>query len=583
MAHERAAAERELGVHEVVVDRHVAEILPRQRDGFVLHLEVERRLRRREFGLLLLAVRFVVILLRRGLALDLVELRADFGEKIPPARDRMPGVVRRDAARLGEVALVEIRVAPEVVVLDFCRQCLRIHGVETRERLLHAILQEELIRHAHAVHRVELRLVREDGEQVLVLTEHRRVCDAALVAEHVRALVHERAVFEVLVGAALDRIDRDELRRKERAASAEEVVAVLQEFAQRGRVIVDDRVAVDHGLPHVPRLHHADQLFEKVAALPATPRDAFEVQRLDIVLRDELEHVRVRAVLRDVVPRRLVELRELRDDVELKRLRRSRAVAGDGDIHRVVRELHPGARHGGEVEVIFERLRRVRLQPQAQRIGRLAGVDRQRALRDLQEHLGLHGRAGRVRHHDVRAVNRAGEEFLRDVFFKLLVALLPVAVALPEEALRDEELTRVGLRGRGGFDLLMIHDRRAARGEEELPAVRFLRVLRCVKRQIEHGKREHHLAEIAAGLGDVRRDECALRAARDPRGVVAPECVHRHEIRVLLIDGQAVVVVLRPFLRRADLPIVGAYDCARFLCGLASDEADIHRGSAVLL
>ena len=44
LAHERVAAEGKLGVHQVVVDRHVAEILPRQRDGFVLHFEIERRL-----------------------------------------------------------------------------------------------------------------------------------------------------------------------------------------------------------------------------------------------------------------------------------------------------------------------------------------------------------------------------------------------------------------------------------------------------------------------------------------------------------------------------------------------------------
>ena len=44
LVHERVAAEGKLRVHQVVVDRHVAEILPCERDGLVLHLEVERQL-----------------------------------------------------------------------------------------------------------------------------------------------------------------------------------------------------------------------------------------------------------------------------------------------------------------------------------------------------------------------------------------------------------------------------------------------------------------------------------------------------------------------------------------------------------
>ena len=82
-------------------------------------------------------------------------------------------------------------------------------------------------------------------------------------------------------------------------------------------------------------------------------------------------------------------------------------------------------------------------------------------------------------------------------------------------------------------------------------------VLRRLEGQVEHGEREHHLGEVAVRLGDVRGEERHFPPGGDPRGVIAPEGVDWDEIGGLLLDGQAVVIVLRPFLGRAELAVVG--------------------------
>ena len=437
-AHERIAAEGKLGVHQVVIDRGLAEIFPSQRDGFVFHLEVNRRLGRGEFCLLFFAVGFVVSFLRGGLAFDFVELAGDFAEDFLPARHGEVRVFRGDSARVGEVAFVKVGVAAQVVVLDFGRQPLRINCVEACQRVIHAVLQKEVIRHAHRVAGIERGFVREDVEQRAVLAEHGGIRDARFAAELVGALVDERRIFEVLVAATLDGIERDELRGKERPALREELILVLQPFAERGRVVVHERVAIDCFIPDVMRAEESGELFEK-RGVPATPRNTREGERGEVVLFEEGEHVRLRAVLRDVVPRGFVELRELRDHVELERLCRRRRCVCHGYVHREVLELRPRLRRRRrEIERILERLRRVRLQPHVSRRSGLAAEHGQRALRDLQKHLRFHGRACRVGDDDICAIHRAGEEFLRHILLKLLISLLPVAVAVAEETLRHE-------------------------------------------------------------------------------------------------------------------------------------------------
>ena len=127
----------------------------------------------------------------------------------------------------------------------------RVFGLdraEAGERFLDAVLEEEVIDDAHLVDGLERRFVREDVEQVPVLGEQHGVRDARLGAEPVSALVDERRIFEVLVGAALDGIDQEERRGEPRTALREEIVAVPEPFAERGAVVVEDAVAVDVAL-----------------------------------------------------------------------------------------------------------------------------------------------------------------------------------------------------------------------------------------------------------------------------------------------------------------------------------------------
>ena len=230
--------------------------------------------------------------------------------------------------------------------------------------------------------------MREDVEEARVLAAHGGVRDAEVVAELVGALVDERGVFELLVGAALDGVEEHELRGKERSALRDERVLVLQPFAERGGVVVDERVAVDGLVPNVMCAEECGEFFEKRRVF-APPCDAWKRERCEVVRIEEREHFVVGAILRDVVPRGFVHLRELADDVELERLGRARDGVLHGGIHGEVRELFPLGCGGGEVEVILKRLRGVRRELHALRVGGLAAAHGQCALRDLQEHLGL--------------------------------------------------------------------------------------------------------------------------------------------------------------------------------------------------
>jgi hypothetical protein len=93
-------AEKKLRVHEVVVDRDLAQIFPRQRDRPVLDFEIQRRFRRREHSLLPLAIGLRVVA-DYSLSFDFIELRADLGEERPPAIHRIVRISRREPAAVG--------------------------------------------------------------------------------------------------------------------------------------------------------------------------------------------------------------------------------------------------------------------------------------------------------------------------------------------------------------------------------------------------------------------------------------------------------------------------------------------------
>ena len=383
------------------------------------------------------------------------------------------------------------------------------------------------------------------------------------------ALIHQRRILQMLIRAPLDRVDAHELRVEVRPALPEEVIAVPQPLAQRRRVVVDDRVGIQRVVVPVPLREHRDDLAEKVRALPSAPRHAFEVQPLDVVLLQESEHVLLPPILRDVIPRRLVDLREPRHHVERDRLRPAHALLVARHIHGIVREGFRARR--GEVEEILEGLRRVRFEPQRPAVRRLAAQHRQRALRDLQQQRELLRRRRGIRHHDIRAIDHAREKFPGHVFVELLIALLAIPVAVPVEILRHQQL-RVFLRHRRRFDLLVESDERPRRRERELPAIRLRHMLRRLKRQIEHRQRQHHFGKIPRRFREVRRDKRHLPI---PRRIVAPEGIDRDQIRLLLRERELVVIVLRPLLRRPQRAEKRAHQTTLPLRFFAGDEPEV--------
>ena len=450
-------------------------------------------------------------------------------------------------------------------MLETCGQLGGIHGLEACQRFLHSVLEEKVINHAHAVHGIELRLVCQRGEELRVLLEHRRIREAPLAAEAVGALIDERAVFEVLVGLPFDGINCEQLAVEVRA----EVSAIPQKLPQRRRVVVEEGVDGDRLITHMMLLHEGDEFLVEIPLL-AAPGHSFEVERLQVILLQKPEHLGLGAVLRDVIPRGFVHLREFGHDVELHRLRRRAA-----DVHGEVRELHARlCRHGGEVEVILKGLRRVRLQTHLFRVGGLAAEDGKRSLRDLQQHGGLDTTARRVRDDHIGAVSHAGEEFGAHILLELLISLHPVAVAMPEEALRDEELALRGLVALHGLDLLVEKNAWSARREGELAVLRLRRVFRRLKRQIEHRQRQHHLREVPMSLRYIRRNKSTLRSRRHPRRIIPPERVHGDEFGSLFGDAQLVIIVLCPLLRRAESAVENAHFLASSACHVFAEVAE---------
>ena len=91
----------------------------------------------------------------------------------------------------------------------------------------------------------------------------------------------------------------------------------------------------------------------------------------------------------------------------------------------------------------------------------------------------------------------------------------------------------------------MEDDQRRGGLEGVAQAVELLLVVAGLEGQVEHGQGEHHLREVARGLREGLRQERRLAAVR---GVVGPEGVDGDQVRVLLLDGQVVIVVLGPLL-----------------------------------
>ena len=124
-----------------------------------------------------------------------------------------------------------------------------------------------------------------------------------------------------------------------------------------------------------------------------------------------------------------------------------------GDVNRKVRIL---ARRG-EVEVILNRLRSVRLQLQVHVASVLPVVDRDGPHRYLDQDVQFDRRRGGIGHHDLAAVDRLQQKLVRHELVDFLVADQLMTVAVAEEVLTDEYRRSFFARLRGA-DLLVEHD-----------------------------------------------------------------------------------------------------------------------------
>jgi hypothetical protein len=220
-----------------------------------------------------------------------------------------------------------------------------------------------------------------------------------------------------------------------------------------------------------------------------------------------------------------------------------------GHLDRIVRELAGGR----EVEVVFERLgaERLQLRVDAARVAAVQHGDR--AQRHLQQHVQFLRRRGRVGHDDLAPVHHVDQELVRDELVQPLVVFEAVAVAVAEEVLADQDRRRFGHR-LDRLDLFVERDQGRADGQRHGAVLELRFVLLGSKRQVQDGQGEHHLGEVARCFGQVYRAERRL-TGRIMLRVVAPERVHGNQFGRLLFDGQAVVMVLDPFLGLVQLLI----------------------------
>src|SRR5215204_7428485 len=184
-------------------------------------------------------------------------------------------------------------------------------------------------------------------------------------------------------------------------------------------------ITVDGRIEAVARGEHGDELSVKLDVLPATPGNAGEVEPLDVVLFDESEYLCLRAVLRDVFPRSLVDLRRFPDHAEGEGLRRADDLFIGRKHDGVVREalVRSGVRRR-EVEEVLERLCSEWLESHVPAIGRFRSEHRDCAAGDLQEEIEFLRGRGRIGSYDAGAVDGPGEELFRDILIELLVSLL---------------------------------------------------------------------------------------------------------------------------------------------------------------
>ena len=379
----------------------------------------------------------------------------------------------------------------------------------------------------------------------MVLSVEPVVDDLPAVAQGMGAGVHQRLVFQMLVGVPGDRVDQQQRRIDRPARLGDERIQVQQVLPGGGHVGVVEAVAPERRLVQVPfrqQLQHA--LVERPVLHPEG--DLVEVQRPDVFAGQESQHFVGRAVLRDVVPRRGVEFRRLGHHVERRGFGGDHELFVLADVHRELGEL-PRQR---EVERVVDGLGVVRFEVEVHRLRVPAVGEWHRPHRQLQQHRKFLPAAGRVGDHHLAAVDSVDDEFAGHELVEPLPGFLAVAVSAAVEILADED-RQLAAGPDGGTHLFVERDQLAGGGQgHPAPVVNDLVLARFV-RQIEHGEGQHHLGEVPRGGRDLLGEEPALGVL----GVVGPEGVHRNEVGRLLPNQELVVVVLGPLHGRVDLPV----------------------------
>ena len=259
--------------------------------------------------------------------------------------------------------------------------------------------------------------------------------------------------------------------------------------------------------------------------------------------------------MRNIVPRLLVDLRQLLDDIERERGGKAehfaaadRAIAGH--LHRIMGKF-AGQR---EIEAVFERLRVIGIEIEVDAMRVLATGDRQRAGRDLQQHFDFLFRRGGIGDDDVATVDRVDQELLGDEFVDLFAVFLAELVAAAEEVFADQDRRMLGHFG-GRLDFFVVDDHRAAGRQRHLRAFELRLVLGRLERQIDERERDEHFGKVVCRLGEVRRIEWFFQG-RIEGGVIEPERVGRDQRGGLLLERQVVIIAFDPLHRFVELAVV---------------------------
>ena len=412
-------------------------------------------------------------------------------EGVAPAVDGIAGIAGRHRPGLLRLIAEERDIGRAVVVLQPGCHLIGLHLGEGGERLVNAILQEQIVGRGELVVVVELCMVRKQREEAVVLFMDPAIDDLPSLAQGMGAGIDQWFVLQVLVLVTGDRVERQDRAADRPAALGDDLFHVQQVLPGRFRGVVEQGKRPERGIISVPFTQQLQDRLEE-RPVPHAEGDLLQVQGMDVLAAEERQHFLVAAVLRDIIPGSRVDLAGLLDDLEDSRLGCGDELLVPGHLDRVVSKL---ARER-EVEEIVKRLRPVRFQVEQQGFRELAVADRDGADRKLQQHGQSLAGGGRVGDDHLASVDGVNQELVGDELVDALAVLLAEAVALAVEVLADED------GGLAGWpldrpDFLLEGNDRTGRREGHLALLEDHVVLGGLERQVEHGQSEDHLREVA--------------------------------------------------------------------------------------